>query len=372
MTARSPLLPVLLAVTLLLAGCSAVPIGSSNAPAQGATTTQTPVSSGGDTPSASGGTANSSSARRSSTATPTAVPKQMSPWGDHRIVVAIDDQGEPSRNFTSEVQQATQFWQTHDRRYLGYQVHYVVKPNASNPDIVVTMESTIPKCGNTTDAAGCAPLIQNRRQIHPPEHVYVESGLSENSTVLVMEHEFGHTLGLDHQSAPHRIMKPSSVLYTEAKKDAVDRAFPWPDPNFKVYVDYSNASNPSGARDQIDHAFKYYADGADGSANVPQNLTFTNVASAENADIVIRFSDTSPCGDGAGSCFTTVGPDPDGDGSIEQYHQLRITIVDLQTDAIAWHVGNWFAYGLGMENPENRPQPFRNAGYDERRSKWWR
>ena len=55
--------------------------------------------------------------------------------------------------------------------------------------------------------------------------------------------------------------------------------------------------------------------------------------------------------------------DPDQDIDLDD--------LDLDTDAVAWHTGYWLAYGLGAEDDSEKPSPFRNASYEERRSEWW-
>jgi hypothetical protein len=291
------------------------------------------------------------------------------PWGEDPIVVAIENTGEPGRDFAPLVREATTYWEENAKQYTGFNTSYRVVPDAENPDIVVRFVADVPNCNNVTHAAGCAPRVTDSRQIQRPENVSIRAGLSDESTVMVLKHEFGHTLGLDHQDAPQSVMTASSILYTEPQPNASERDFPWGDSEFTVYVDADNASDPDGAREQVRHAFEYFAEGADGS--VPSNLTFEYVDSPEDADVTIRFASGSACGGGSGSCAITSGPDPDGDRAIEQYERLDITLVELDTAAVAWHVGNWFAYGLGAEEQSEKPEPFRGASYSERRTAWW-
>ncbi|WP_224448434.1 matrixin family metalloprotease [Haloprofundus salilacus] len=293
------------------------------------------------------------------------------PWGDDPIVVAIDNRGEPGREFAPLVRDATNYWETNAERYAGFNVSYRVAPDAENPDIVVQFVDEVPSCDNVTHAAGCAPRITDSRQIQRPENVSVRTGLSNESTTLVLQHEFGHTLGLGHDDKPADVMAASSVLYTEPQPNATERAFPWTDPEFTVHVDAENASDPDGAREQIRQAFEYYEDGADGS--VPGNLTFEYVDSPDDADVTIRFADGSACRPSidSGSCAVTSGPDPDGDDKMEHYDRLDITLVDLDTDAVGWHVGTWFAYGLGAEEASEKPEPFQDASPSDKRSDWW-
>jgi hypothetical protein len=65
------------------------------------------------------------------------------------------------------------------------------------------------------------------------------------------------------------------------------------------------------------------------------------------------------------------GPDPDGDGASERYSQFTVTVVGVGTDAVGWHVGYWLAAAFGLEDDAEKPPPFRDASYQERRSEWW-
>ena len=365
MSTRSARLAVLsLALVLALAGCvgpvvefseqrpsTPVPTADSDAPATASSPMPGPTVTGGG-----------------ATTTATAAPEARNPWGRKPIVVAVEDPANTGREWTPLVREAAAYWERRGERFTGFPVDYEVRPNADDPDLVVQFVDTVPECDGADDAAGCAPLIENRRQIDRPETVSVRTGFSDDSTVLVVKHELGHTLGLRHTDAPKDVMASSSVLYTEPLPDAEDRAFPWDDGDFTVYVDTANATDPAAARQQAHHALGYYERGAPG---MPSNLSFTMVDDADDADIVVQSVETSPCRSDAASCGGTVGWDPDGDDAVETYSKLRISLVDLDTDAVAWHVGYWLAYGLGAEDDSDKPEPFRDATYEERRSEWW-
>ncbi|WP_049985310.1 matrixin family metalloprotease [Halobellus rufus] len=360
------LVVVSLALLIAIAGCagSAVDLPSTGIGGDEGTSTL-PVGQATET-------ADSTSDRPS--ATPTAIPDGSNPWGTEPVVVAVCDTAGTDREWTPLVAEATAYWETNADRFAGFPVDYEVRPDASDPDVVVEFVDEVPECDDSTDAAGCAPLIEDSRQIDRPETVYVRTGFSDNSTVRVLEHEFGHTLGLTHDDEPAEIMTSQTVLYTEPQTDATERDFPWRDADFTVYVDDENASDPDGMRTQVRHALEYYEDGPDGEdapEGMPSNLSFTTVEDPDDADIVIRPVESSPCGDRAASCGATAGEDPDGDGAIETYTSMRISLVDLDTDAVGWHVGYWLAYGLGAEDDADKPSPFRDASYEERRSEWW-
>jgi len=293
-------------------------------------------------------------------------PPDANPWGSDPVVVAVENEGARDRDFGPLVREAADYWTRHDDEYLGFPVQYEVRPDAADPDLVVTFTDDVPDCGKVADAAGCAPLLTDPRQVDRPVSVWVETGLSDPSTVLVTKHELGHTLGLTHADPPASVMRAASVLHTEPQPNATERSFPWKGGNLTVEVETGDADDPDGARDQVDHALGYYADGAPG---MPTNLTFTPVESG--AEIRVRFGGSEACGASRGSCVSTAGTDPDGDGAIETYTRVVITVVDVDTDAVGWHVGYWLAHVFGAEADEEKPPPFREASPRERRSAWW-
>ena len=379
---RRSLAAVALAVLLLAAGCSS-PLNPSDDAGPAGTTTRTSAPSETTTsttdtrtPSETTTTAQTptetTTRTSTTTGTPTATPVEetatpgQNPWGDDPIVVGVA--GDPSREYAPLIRDAADFWEANDRRYLGYEVRFEVRPDAANPDVRVNFSERVPECGGVSDAAGCAPYITDSRQIRRPVPVWVMTGLSDESTTHVLEHEFGHLLGLDHADAPSDVMRAASVLYTRPQTNATDRAFPWNDSEFTVYADFSAAENPDAAREQVDHALSYYEADAPG---MPDNLTFRYVDDPEAADVVVEFAGESACGGRAASCAETHGTDPDGDGAVETYTRVRITLAAIPTDAAGWHVGYWLAYALGAEDDGDKPPPFRDASYRDRRSEWW-
>jgi hypothetical protein len=297
------------------------------------------------------------------TATDVAGSAPANPWGGP-VVVAVAGDGDAAL-----VSDAARYWERVDEEYLGFPVAVRVRPDAPAPDVVVEFVDRVPDCGNVTDAVGCAPRVTAPGTIDRPETVSVARGLRADSTRLVLKHEFGHLFGLGHDDAPADVMAAASVLHTEPRPNATDRSFPWPDPAFAVHVDAGDRADADAVRRQVRHATDYYADGAPG---MPANLTFSFVDDPDAADVVVTFADGSPCGEEApGSCAATRGPDPDGDGAVESYDRLRVTLVALDADAVGWHVGYWLAYGLGAEADAEKPPPFRDAGYADRRGRWW-
>lgn len=363
---RAPVATIALALLLVGAGCLSPSLGGPERTDSSPTAVRsTPTDA--STPGTGGATTDALATRSGTDGGATAAASRPNPWGNDPIVVAVENEADPDRSLAPLVDRATRFWGDNDERYLGYSTAFEVRPNATDPDVIVRLASNVPDCG-VTDAVGCAPLVNDSRRIDRPETIWIRGGLSNDSTVLVLEHEFGHALGLTHADAPSDVMAAKAVLHTQPRPDAAERDFPWNHPGFAVYVDDRNVSDRRATREQVRRAFEYYESGAPG---MPANLSFRFVDEPETADVTVRFSDTAACGSGAGSCIATRGTDPDGDGAIERYTHARITLVNLDTDAVGWHVGYWFAAALGAADDDEKPPPFRDASYRDRRSEWW-
>jgi hypothetical protein len=297
-------------------------------------------------------------------------PDRSNPWGSEELTVAINNTANESRNFRPHVAAALDFWANNSTRYAGFPVEYDLEPNASNPDIVVAFVDDIESCANVSDPAGCAPYVTHGGDVSRPVTIEVVGSYSNESTRLILKHELGHTLGLNHSAGPSSVMAPSSQLKTLPRTNATERDLPWADANLTVYLDAAGASDPEAFREQVRHALDYYAGGANGT--VPTNVSFEVVDNETEADVVVAFGEDLPCRTGdSGSCGRVRGTDPDGDGALERYDRLRITVSGLDTEVVGWHVGYWLGYGFGFEETAEWPEPLRDANYDERRSDWW-
>jgi len=282
--------------------------------------------------------------------------------------------GEPDRDYGPFVRAAADYWTDNSDRYAGFPVTFRVVDDREQADMQVRFVDRIDDCG-THDAesvAGCARILTEPSQVDRPVDVRVRTGFSDASTLAVLKHEVGHTLGLTHADQPQAVMRPESRLTTPPDTNATDRGLPWQTSILGVYTDYSDVPpvDREATERQVSEALAYYERGAGGT--VPEAVSFRRVDDPGEAEVVIAVTDESDCRTGTGSCGTIRGTDPDGDGTLEWYTRLRIVVVGLDTDAVGWHVGRWLGVGVGHDAESEYPPPLReNATYDERRSEWW-
>lgn len=294
-------------------------------------------------------------------------------WESDVLSVSYEQPAGDDRDYEPLVHEALAYWTEHSQRYAGYDVGLRLADDGEAADIHVTFEEEVTDCGEYTEdvhTAGCAPVLTDANQIDRPVDIRVRTGLSNESTVKVMKHEIGHALGLTHDDEPQEVMAAQTELTTLPKTDAVDRELPWQTNELVVYVDARTEDDENEVDRQVGAALRYFMDGADGT--VPENVTFYRADSPENAHVTVTVTDVHDCRSGPGSCGTTSGTDLDGNGELDYYTGLDIVVVDIDTDAVAWHVGRWLGTGFGHTDETEYPEPLReSASYEERRSEWW-
>lgn len=296
-----------------------------------------------------------------------------SPWGTSELTVAIETEANDSREYESLVEESLAYWEENSSEYAGYEIEYDLDPDAADPDLVIEFATEVDECDNVSDPAGCAPYITSSASIDRPERVAILRGYTDESTQLVLTHELGHTLGLDHDDEPQEVMSDSSSLTELPRTNATERELPWEEPDLTVAIDTRNVTSEDEERyrEQVEYTLEFYEGGANDS--VPENVTFEIVEEefGDEADVIITFPEESPCTEAGGSCGFRHGIDVDDDGALEVFDGLTIAVTDVDADAVGWHVGYWVGYGLGFEDEDDWPETFRNASAEDRRDVWW-
>jgi len=296
----------------------------------------------------------------------------VDPYGGETLVVGVENPVNDSRDYVPLVRRAIAYWEANDSRYAGYDVSYRLDPDATDPDLVVSVVDRIEDCGTEDEhSAGCAPHVTRPEQFSPPVRIRIVDGLSDESALLVLRHEFGHTLGLGHDDEPRAVMRASGRLATLPRTDATDRPYAWGGRALSVHVDVAeDAGDRSTVDRQVAETLGYFDRGAAGT--VPEDVSFVRTANRSAADVVVQVGGPNPCDGDAGSCRRLRGLDPDADGRLESYDRIEVYAFGLDPEAVGWHVGRHLGYALGLTDDTEYPAPLRNsATYEERRSDWW-
>jgi len=304
-----------------------------------------------------------------STPTPTPTPQPDNPWHKETVTVGIYAMSDVDRNYVPLVRDAIEFWNEEASEHGDYPVEYVLRPNKTVTDIEIRIVDTVHGCEpeQGTQTLGCAPLLSQTDTRSDEVTVRIKSGFSNESTIETIQHEIGHTRGLNHSYASQLpVMNASSVAHTLPQADAQNRSYPWRTDDFSVFIDDSNVSSRDRDefRVQAKHAFDYYADGP---KRAPANFSYTIVENESRADIVVRFVDDNA----EKSTASRWGTDPDGDKRIEYYTNGTISIHDLDIDRSGFHIGYWIGILLGAEDRSQLPPPFQEDGAHPE-DDWWK
>ncbi len=274
------------------------------------------------------------------------------PWDRRRVVVAVGHNAIPSRNVTRAVRRAIVYWE-HHAAFASYPFDFVLRPDASDPDVVVDYNVSV-ACDGRDEASGCAPLLEAGDTPPDPVTVEIEADLGNGlrSDTVITAHEFGHVLGLDHCDDPTWLMAQGCPNVTD-RPDATEREFPFRNTTVTVYVDYANvtAENRSATTRHVRAAMRFYARGGNGT--VPENLTFRRVEEPYAADVLLVWK---PGGTGGNTiAWSFVGDDVDGDGRSERYTHATGVIDTVPVS----HRGYFVGWLLGeILTPDDLPPEF--------------
>lgn len=295
-----------------------------------------------------------------------------SPWKKSTLVVGIENQAAPHRNISPTVKSAVSYWEENADKGT-YSPDFVVRPNATNPDIIVFYNNSISCSKSGSDAIGCAPVLTPETTASPPEHVGIEYRKGDNKQTVTntVSHEFGHVLGLTHCEPPHWLMSGDCETELPAKTNLEDSDFAWRDTTISVYVETSNVSEQAESEEQIAHAISYLNNTENTPVEYPDNLTFVRVDSRWEADVTITMVESFSSGSGEQVVqYSRRGQNSDGDKDSEWITQSNIQILaSSDVEAHGWYAGWSLSKSL---SPTHTPEPFVDATYEERRSNWWK
>ena len=281
------------------------------------------------------------------------------PWpATDRVVVGVDDDVRPERNVTGLVRDAVAYWESGaGAPHRNYTVEFVVRPNATDPDVTVAVVEDIVDCGTEPSAytVGCAPVLNRHRLAPDDARIRVVAGYTDASTREILRHEFGHLHGRLHGQAPMPTMNTTSDHVRLPQPNATERRNAWAFSNLDVYVGRSNLTDLE--RDDFQRealaALSWVADGAGGA--VAADLQFEVVDERADADIVIEQSN-GDLGDSA-SMSDWFGEDVDTDESLELVSSQRIVIADdVDTRNVGYHVAYWLVSPF-FEDAADHPDP---------------
>lgn len=362
---RSPVLPAVVALCIVIAGCTGVAIQGPVPPspdASGPTPSPTiETSSRLVAADAADGLDAPEPGERPSPAGSDEPPTTRNPWGTRTIVVnATDGQGDVPA-IRPLVERTLRYWERNDGRYADYTVNFTYRPAAPTAAVTIRYVENTSQCGRhgLGRPLGCAPQLEADTGPPRPVMVTVRADQPDTATLLTLKHEFGHVLGIDHGEAPMPLM---------ARSNLHAKAAPWDRQAIGVtVVEAQGGDPPSGGIRQVEHALSYYDSGADGFTN-PDDVGFRGVDQRSAANVVVVLATGTPHNRDPYSTMQTVNGSVDG----TVYRRATITLYGVDSAAIGWHVGYWLGYLLGASDRSALPPAFREDEFDHRRSRWWR
>ncbi len=292
----------------------------------------------------------------------------VNPWNAEEVVVAVDAPPSDGGEYSDAVAAAVDYWNENDVRYGSYSVNFVLRPDATQPDVLVDFTSTV-ICHGETGLLGCAPVLNASSDPGDTTIVQINTEYGPETIQRTIKHEFGHLLGIRHGEAPMPLMGRLQEVDTEPQENVSDRQNPWQTDRIEVYVEYGDVTEDREAavREQVQHALSYYDGGAEGT--VPQDVEFVETDSKADAEIIVRFFDDPWCRDGPGSCGETRGIDSDDDDTVEYHSKSWIALSDVRTEAVGWHVGYWIGASMGVDDRGEMPTVFQQG--TNRTGTWW-
>ncbi|MFC6992419.1 hypothetical protein ACFQH3_12080 [Haladaptatus sp. GCM10025707] len=362
-------LNILIVLLLVLAGCSTAPTDPTSQPSveTDSPTTATPQPTT-QPPPPSTTAVRSTTTSQPTTATQTTAALANNPWQQETIAVAIAQPNSDGRDYRPLVRDALDYWELNSSTYTEFDVEFELVEYPKQADVIIEFHLTVSSCGyqTTEKLLGCAPVYSPERTFPIPTRVSIEAGYVNSTTIEIIKHELGHTLGLRHQSSPP-FMEASGYATRLTMPNATERRIPYKEETVTVYIDYSDVRDgiQYSYENAIQHALDYYNDGAGGTE--PESLELKVVDNPEDANIVIRIADDRR---DRFEDIRVFGYDEDSDPELEYYNNATIVVNGYSSPDTGWIVGYYLGYALGATSADELAPPFRDGEIDD--GNWWK
>jgi hypothetical protein len=306
------------------------------------------------------------------TSTPTATaapePSYDNPWNVATIRVEIENQND--RNYEPAVRDAIDYWEEHAAQHTEWHdVAFEIVPQSAESDVTIRFGTIERRDAVGNETVGCAPYPGSDGFQTDPV-VEISTGYTNRSTVTILKHEVGHTLGVEHTQQP-AFMTPEIELATLPQRDAVDKPNPWEQDTLRVYVDDSDVPEPvkPTVATQISHVFRYYNAGGEGAT--PDDVELVRTDTRRDADIVVEAVRNGDIDERRYADGIYYGVNLDEDQPIERVENGTVHVaydVEGETGYIGYATGYWIGVFLTLEDEPAPPWADDGITY---RDEWW-
>lgn len=257
-------------------------------------------------------------------------------------VAATSESNDIDATEYAALRDALSYWNKNASRYdTAWQAQFEIINDTRRADVEVRFVEDIQRCANSSDALGCAPIIGANEQITSQARIRIEEGYAKQSAEVIIQHEFGHLLGLVHGQEPLPLMSATYDAQLAGNIPNVDtRDYGFDDSVLPVYVDYETfEADQERVREEIVQTMEWYEDG--NVESVPNDIRFTFTEEIDEAAFVLRYNQTVS-DDGFAYRIQPYGRSVDTDEAIE-YYSTGIFRFGGDTDTLSYY----FAEGSG-------------------------